>query len=119
MLKAGAKIQLPAEYPERAAYVVSGDIEHEGAAFHAGQMLVFAPAQPAVFRTTTASVVMLLGGEPLGERFIDWNFVSSSKTRIEQARADWAAQRMKLPDLDNHDFIPLPVTPAKQPNSMS
>jgi redox-sensitive bicupin YhaK (pirin superfamily) len=53
--------------------------------------------------------VMLLGGEPLGERFIEWNFVSSSRERIEQAKADWRAGRMKLPDLDNGEFIPLPV----------
>jgi redox-sensitive bicupin YhaK (pirin superfamily) len=51
---------------------------------------------------------MALGGEPIGPRFIDWNFVSSSKERINQARADWAAGRMKLPDLDNGEFIPLP-----------
>ena len=51
---------------------------------------------------------MLLGGEPVGERFIEWNFVSSSKERIEQAKADWRAGRMKLPDLDNQEFIPLP-----------
>ena len=51
---------------------------------------------------------MLLGGEPIGERFIEWNFVSSSKDRIEQAKADWRAGRMKLPDLDHDEFIPLP-----------
>ena len=51
---------------------------------------------------------MLLGGEPVGPRFIEWNFVSSSSERIEQAKADWRAGRMKLPDLDNHEFIPLP-----------
>ena len=57
---------------------------------------------------------MLLGGEPVGERFIEWNFVSSSKERIEQAKADWRAGRMKLPDLDNGEFIPLPEeAPAK------
>jgi redox-sensitive bicupin YhaK (pirin superfamily) len=50
---------------------------------------------------------MALGGEPVGERFIDWNFVSSSKERIEQAKADWRAGRMKLPDFDNQEFIPL------------
>ena len=48
-----------------------------------------------------------LGGEPVGERFIEWNFVSSSKERIEQAKADWRARRMKLPDFDNQEFIPL------------
>jgi hypothetical protein len=51
---------------------------------------------------------MLLGGEPVGERFIDWNFVSSSKERLEQAKADWREGRFKLPDLDDREFIPLP-----------
>jgi hypothetical protein len=62
---------------------------------------------------------MLLGGEPVGERFIEWNFVSSSKERIEQAKADWRAGRMKLPDLDNGEFIPLPPDPSPAPNPMS
>ena len=61
---------------------------------------------------------MLLGGEPLGPRFIEWNFVSSSRERIEQAKADWRAGRMKLPDLDNGEFIPLPE-PTPPPNPMS
>ena len=51
---------------------------------------------------------MLFGGEPVGERFVDWNFVSSSRERIEQAKADWRAGRMKLPDADDQEFIPLP-----------
>jgi len=51
---------------------------------------------------------VLLGGEPVGERLIEWNFVSSSQARIEQAKADWRAGRMKLPDLDNQEFVPLP-----------
>ncbi|MND04819.1 hypothetical protein D3C83_252620 [compost metagenome] len=62
---------------------------------------------------------MLLGGEPVGERFVEWNFVSSSKDRIEQAKADWRAGRMKLPDLDNGEFIPLPEEPPPAPNPMS
>ena len=49
-----------------------------------------------------------VGGAPVGERFIEWNFVSSSKERIGQANADWRAGRMKLPDLDNVEFTPLP-----------
>jgi hypothetical protein len=65
------------------------------------------------------TTVMLLGGEPVGPRFIDWNFVSSSKERIEQAKADWRAGRMKLPDLDNREFIPLPGEPAAPANPMS
>ena len=62
---------------------------------------------------------MLLGGEPVGERFIEWNFVSSSGERIEQAKADWRAGRMKLPDLDNQEFIPLPGDPVPPANPMS
>jgi redox-sensitive bicupin YhaK (pirin superfamily) len=107
-LRAGAKAQLGAEYPERAAFVVSGEVEVESQAFHAGQMLVFEPGQPVLFTAKSDAVVMLLGGEPIGPRFIEWNFVSSSKDRIEQAKAYWRAGRMKLPDLDHDEFIPLP-----------
>jgi len=87
---------------------VSGSVEVEGQAFDAGRMLIFAPGAPVVFTALRPAIVMLLGGEPLGERFIEWNFVSSSKARIEQAKADWRAGRMKLPDLDNAEFVPLP-----------
>ena len=73
-----------------------------GTTFDAGQMLVFdAGRSRCCSRAITPAVVMLLGGEPVGARFIEWNFVSSSKERIEQAKADWRAGRMKLPDLDN------------------
>jgi redox-sensitive bicupin YhaK (pirin superfamily) len=108
ILAAGAKAQLPAEYPERAAYVVAGEVEVDGQTFRGGQMLVFKPGQPVLFLAATPATVMLLGGEPVGERFIEWNFVSSSKERIEQAKADWRAGRMKLPDNDHDEFTPLP-----------
>jgi redox-sensitive bicupin YhaK (pirin superfamily) len=107
-LAAGATAALGAEHPERAAFVAEGEIEVEGRRFVAGQMLVFAPGQPIRITGVSGATVMLLGGEPLGERFIEWNFVSSSKERIEQAKADWRAGRMKLPDLDHDEFIPLP-----------
>jgi redox-sensitive bicupin YhaK (pirin superfamily) len=110
-LDAGARGQVPAEYPERAAYIASGSIEVEGRRFGVGQMLIFAPGQPVLVLARESAVVMLLGGEPIGERFVEWNFVSSSKDRIEQAKADWRAGRMKLPDLDNQEFIPLPPEP--------
>jgi redox-sensitive bicupin YhaK (pirin superfamily) len=110
-LAAGAKAQLGADYPERAAYVAAGSIEVDGRRFGVGQMLMFAPGQPVLVAAVEPAVVMLLGGEPLGERFIEWNFVSSSKERIAQAKADWRAGRMKLPDLDNQEFIPLPAEP--------
>lgn len=110
-LAAGAKAQLPAEYPERAAYVSEGEVEVDGHTYGAGKMLVFKPGQPVLFTAVTPAIVMLLGGEPVGPRFIDWNFVSSSKERIDQAKADWKAGRMKLPDADDQEFIPLPETP--------
>jgi len=110
-LDAGAKAQLPAEYSERAAYVVDGSIEIEGRRFGKGQMLIFAPGKAVPVLACEAAIVMLLGGEPIGERFVEWNFVSASKDRIEQAKADWRAGRMKLPDLDNQEFIPLPPDP--------
>jgi redox-sensitive bicupin YhaK (pirin superfamily) len=113
-LDAGARAQLPAEYPERAIYVAAGSVEVEAKRFAAGQMLVFAPGKPVLIAAVEPATVMLLGGEPLGERYIEWNFVSSSKERIEQAKADWRAGRMKLPDADNQEFIPLPEPAASR-----
>ena len=117
-LAPGARAQLPAEYPERAAYVAQGVVEVDGRPFGEGQMLVFAPGQPVTFTAVTGAIVMLLGGEPVGERFIEWNFVASSRERIEQAKADWRAGRMKLPDADDQEFIPLPE-PSPPANPMS
>ena len=110
-LDAGARAQLPTEYAERAAYVAAGSVEVDGRRFGEGHMLVFASGKPAVFSAEQPCVIMLLGGEALGERFIDWNFVSSSKDRIGQAKADWRAGRMQLPQRDNAEFIPLPEEP--------
>ncbi|MDB5443263.1 MAG: pirin-related protein [Phenylobacterium sp.] len=118
-LQAGATAQLPAEYPERAAYVAQGIVEVDGREFHDGQMLVFAPGEPVLIKAVTPAIVMLLGGEPVGPRFIEWNFVASSKERLEQAKADWRAGRMKLPDADDKEFIPLPGDPPPPANPMS
>jgi redox-sensitive bicupin YhaK (pirin superfamily) len=84
-----------------------------------GEMMVFTARQRVPFTALEPSIVMLLGGEPVGERYIEWNFVSSSRDRIEQAKADWRAGRMKLPDFDNGEFIPLPGDPPPPPNPMS
>ncbi|RAK58096.1 pirin family protein [Phenylobacterium deserti] len=118
-LHAGSQAQLPPEYPERAAYVAQGVVEVDGRQFHEGQMLVFAPGDHVTFTAVTGAIVMLLGGEPVGPRFIEWNFVSSSKDRLEQAKADWKAGRMKLPDFDHDEFIPLPGDPPPPANPMS
>ena len=114
----GARIELP-DYAEAAAYVVLGTVIVGGQRFEEGKMIVFAPGERAVVEAESAATVMLLGGEPLGPRYIEWNFVSSSRERIEQAKADWRAGRMKLPDLDDGEFIPLPDDPTPPPNPMS
>lgn len=107
-LQAGAKAALPADYPERAAYVVKGRVEVEGQAYSPGQMLVFAPGTAPTLTALESSTVMLLGGESVGPRHIWWNFVSSSKERIEQAKSDWQSGRLALPQSDKATFIPLP-----------
>lgn len=118
-LKPGARAQLETEYSERAAYVAQGIVEVDGRQFHEGQMMVFAAGQPVLFTAVTSAIVMLLGGEPVGPRFIEWNFVASSQERIEQAKADWRAGRMKLPDADDKEFVPLPGDPPGPANPMS
>ena len=118
-LAAGSRAQLPAEYPERAAYIAHGEVEVDGQLHAAGRMLVFAAGAPVLFTARTDAVLMLLGGEPVGERFIEWNFVSSSRARIEQAKADWRAGRMALPAHDDQEWIPLPDDPPPAPEPMS
>jgi len=117
-LAAGTRASVPDEYSERAVYVVAGALEVDGRAVNAGEMVIFTAGKPAEVKATQPSTVLALGGEPLGQRFIEWNFVSSSKERIEEAKADWRAGRMKLPDFDNQEFIPLPPDPSP-PNPMS
>jgi hypothetical protein len=114
-LEAGARAELPAGYPERAAYVAAGSVELDGRTLRAGEMALLAAGKPTAMRAAEAATVLGIGGEPLGPRFIEWNFVSSRKERIEQAKADWRAGRMKLPDLDNGEFIPLPIPTAGAP----
>jgi redox-sensitive bicupin YhaK (pirin superfamily) len=106
-LEGGARVALPDDHAERAVYVAVGTIEVQGRRFGAGKMLVFDKGEDGSVLAVERSTLMALGGEPIGERFIEWNFVSSSRERIEQAKADWRARRMKLPDFDNKEFIPL------------
>jgi redox-sensitive bicupin YhaK (pirin superfamily) len=114
-LQPGARLELPRQYAERAVYLVSGAVEAGGRVIDPLRMAVFADGAETVIEALAPSVLMLLGGDPVGERFIEWNFVSSSRQRIEQAKADWRAGRMKLPDLDNAEFIPLPPDPTPSP----
>lgn len=108
-MAAGTRRSLPPEYPERAIYAARGTVEVDGSPLWAGQMAVLVPGQAVDIHATTPATVMLLGGEPVGPRFISWNFVSSSKERLEQAREDWRQQRIVLPVGDDGEFIPLPA----------
>jgi redox-sensitive bicupin YhaK (pirin superfamily) len=117
-LEHAASINVPDGYSERAAFVAEGRLTIDGERFEAGQMAIFERDARVSIRAEGATTVMLLGGEPLGERHIDWNFVSSRKERIQQAKADWRARRMPLPIDDDQEFIPLPEDhPPPEPMS--
>jgi len=118
-LEPGARLELPHAYPERAAYLVSGAVTVAGRELQPTQMIAFDTSGAIALEAQRRSTVMLLGGEPVGARFIEWNFVSSSRERIEQAKADWRAGRMKLPDADNAEFIPLPPDVRTHAEAMS
>src|SRR5690606_20322587 len=88
-LDPGASLNLPVGYSERAVYVAKGTLNVSGQDYTMGQMLVFSRSEEARVRAKSAATLMILGGEPLGIRYIWWNFVSSRKDRIEQAKEDW------------------------------
>ena len=107
-LEAGARIRLPGEFEERGIYIVQGPVEIDGVSYGASQLLVLKPGAEIVVESPSGARIMLLGGEPLdGPRHLWWNFVSSSKERIEAAKHDWKEGRFgKVPGDD--EFIPLP-----------
>jgi redox-sensitive bicupin YhaK (pirin superfamily) len=107
VLAPGARLALEPDYEERGAYLVEGSVAIDGQTFERGRLLVFRPATQVVLEATTSARVMLLGGESLGPRFVWWNFVSSSRERIEQAKADWREGRLGSVPGDA-EFIPLP-----------
>jgi redox-sensitive bicupin YhaK (pirin superfamily) len=112
-LAAGARVALPREHDERAFYVFSGAVEVEGdaARYDAGRLVVVRPGAATVVRAPEAPArVMLLGGAPLdGPRIVWWNFVASSRERIEAAKEDWQARRFPGVPGDDAEFIPLPA----------
>ena len=105
-LRAGASLQLPLA-AERALYGVDGPFTLDGQTLPAHQMVVLNPGEQPLLGAAADARVVLIGGEPLGHRFIAWNFVSSRKERIEQAKDDWRAQRF-APVPGETEFIPLP-----------
>jgi redox-sensitive bicupin YhaK (pirin superfamily) len=117
VLQTGARFGLPKEHAERGFYIAKGSVELAGVTYREGQMLVFTKGVDPLIIAKEPSTLMLLGGEPLGERFIWWNFVSSRRERIEQAKEDWKQGRIILPPTDNDVFIPLPNDKSKPAGS--
>jgi redox-sensitive bicupin YhaK (pirin superfamily) len=113
LIEKGTKFGLPKEHSERGVYVAKGSIEVNGQTYEEGKMLVFLKGVDPVMYAKEDSTLMLMGGEPLGERFIWWNFVSSRRERIEQAKEDWKQGRIILPPNDNKEFVPLPEDKSK------
>lgn len=104
-----SKVSLPQQYSERAIYIVNGSVEIDHVIYQGNQMIVFNKEEDPSIIAKDTSVIMMLGGEPLGARYIWWNFVSSRKERIEQAKSDWMEGRINLPPSDNLEYIPLPI----------
>ena len=113
-LDPGAVIPLPEHHEERGAYIVQGSVEVAGTTFQAGRMLLFRQGdQLAMKAGPYGASLLLLGGAVMdGPRYLFWNFVSSSRDRIEQAKADWKAGRFGKVAGDEQEFIPLPEVGA-------
>ncbi len=108
-LPAGRELPLPGECEERAAYVLEGAIRCGAERAGPGRMLVFAPGSGVALRAEEAARVVLIGGAPIdGERHIFWNFVSSSRERIERAKRDWRERRFPRVPGDDAEVEPLP-----------
>lgn len=114
VLQAGALIPMPDGHEDRGVYVIEGDVEIAGDRFEAGQMMVFRPGDPITVKAVSNARLMILGGETMrGPRHIWWNFVATSKEKIEAAKeawreGDWEHGRFQLPPHDSGEFIPLP-----------
>lgn len=108
-MAAGSRIPLDASYEERGIYTLKGDITIAGDTFGPGQLLVFKPGDTITIEAKTDAHFQIIGGEPMdSKRYIWWNFVSSSKEKIEQAKEDWKRGRFDIVPGDEADFITLP-----------
>ena len=113
-LGAGGAMPVDAEADERGLYLAEGEAELDGVALAPSTLYVLRPGFRATLRSATGGHVMLCGGAPLdGPRHVFWNFVSSRRDRINQAKEDWRSGRFVLPPDDRDEFIPLPTLPPK------
>jgi redox-sensitive bicupin YhaK (pirin superfamily) len=113
LLRVGATLPLDADHEERALYVIDGTVDIASDRFEPGRLLVFKPGDKVTITAATDTHFVIVGGAPMdGPRHIWWNFVSSRKERIEQAKAEWAAGHFGKVPGDEIEFIPLPETPG-------
>ena len=104
----GASFLLNNDYDERGIYLLEGDVDIHGQRFAPGRLLVFSSGDEITIKAVSAARFVVFGGEPLdGPRHVWWNFVSSSRERIEQAKSDWKSGRF-APVPGDPEFIPLP-----------
>jgi redox-sensitive bicupin YhaK (pirin superfamily) len=109
-LAAGARLPVDASHGERGIYLTAGSIEIAGDVHESGRLIVLKPGEPLTVTAVTPATLVLLGGEPMdGPRHVWWNFVSSSKERIQQAKDDWRMGRFDKVFGDEEEFIPLPA----------
>ncbi len=113
VLQKGTRFSLPTGHSERGVYIAKGSLEVNGVTYPEGRLMVFVKETDPVIFAKENTTLMLLGGEPVGDRYIWWNFVSSRKERIEQAKEDWKQGRIILPPNDDKEFIPLPQDKSK------
>ncbi|WP_439490182.1 pirin family protein [Algoriphagus sp.] len=124
VLEEGTHFGLPKGHSERGAYIVRGSVEVNGITYPAGKLMVFTKGVDPLIIAREKATLMMLGGEHLGDRYIWWNFVSSSRERIEQAKEDWKQGRIDLPPMDNEEYVPLPEEKSRPaggppPNALS
>ena len=112
LLGAGSSIPIDAVADERAVLVTEGEASLDGDRLEPFMLYVLAPGQPMTLKAEAHARVMLLGGEAFpSQRHVFWNFVSSSRDRINQAKEDWKAGRFPIVPGDEEEFIPLPEVP--------
>ncbi len=113
VIESGATVDVPDDIEERALYLIEGNIEIAGAIFDAGRLIVLKPGREVTVQAVAKTRLMMLGGAPLDgpaghPRHMYWNFVSTSKERIDRAKKDWRAGRFGTVVGDEDEFIPLP-----------
>ena len=113
LMPAGSALEVQSEADERALYLLDGDVVVDGIGIEPQHLVLLAPGHRPLLKSKDGARLMLCGGAPMdGERHVWWNFVSSSRERINEAKRAWKAGEFALPPGDSYEFIPLPEIPV-------